>query len=72
MKNNPMGRKLASIRNSAGLTQDQFAEKTGLTQASISKFESGQRTPSLESLCKISRRLEISMNQLLEGVQFEE
>ena len=41
-------------RKSAGLTQKQLSEKTGITQADISKLESGNANPSLRTLQRLA------------------
>ena len=40
---------MIDARKSAGLTQKQLSEKTGITQAEISKLESGNANPSLRT-----------------------
>ena len=47
---------MIDARKSAGLTQKQLSEKTGITQADISKLESGNANPSLRTLQKTSFR----------------
>lgn len=41
-----IGKKLRALRVSLGLTQGQFAPLVGLSQAGVSKIESGARMPS--------------------------
>lgn len=45
---------IVSARIDAGLTQKQLSEKTGLSQANISRIESGQALPNLGTLKKIA------------------
>ena len=45
---------MIDARKSAGLTQKQFSEKTGITQADISKLESGNANPSLRTLQRLA------------------
>lgn len=40
-------------RRSAGLTQDALARKAATSQAAISSYESGHRSPSVETLSRI-------------------
>ncbi|MBQ7179382.1 MAG: helix-turn-helix transcriptional regulator [Victivallales bacterium] len=42
------------IRNETGLTQKQLAQRTGLTQALISRIENGSSHPTIETLKKIA------------------
>jgi DNA-binding XRE family transcriptional regulator len=46
---------VAEIRYSLGLTQDQFAQATGLTKRQIAEIETGKANPTLETLEKIGR-----------------
>lgn len=51
-----------------GMTQRELAEKTGLTEASISRYVSGQRVPNAESLMKICEALMIYSDYFLFGM----
>ena len=45
---------MIDARKSAGLTQKQLSEKTGITQADISKLECGNANPSLRTLQRLA------------------
>lgn len=45
-------RKLIELRRAAGLTQQQLAEKTGLSQQMISRIETGESNSTVETLLK--------------------
>ncbi len=49
---------MIDARKESGLTQKQLAEKTGITQADISRLEKGSANPSLRTL----QRLAAGMN----------
>ncbi len=40
-------------RRQAGLTQTDLAERAGTSQAAVSAYESGRRSPSVDTLCRI-------------------
>ncbi len=70
-----IGKKLRQLREAEGLTQAQFAKKVGLTQAAISQFEDGKRTPSTQALQKIATALRLSIDDLINNMSiggFEE
>ncbi len=48
---------LVKARKEAGLTQIQLSEKTGISQADISRLENGSRNPSLALLQRIAEAL---------------
>ena len=58
-------RRLASIRKSKGLTQQQMANTIGIHVSQIKRYESGDTQPSLEVLRKIALALSISADLLL-------
>lgn len=52
-----LGKKIKLARVEMDLTQVQLAEKINTLQKSISRYESGSTTPSIESLVKIAKVL---------------
>lgn len=40
-------------RRQGGLTQTELAERAGTSQAAVSAYESGRRSPSVDTLCRI-------------------
>jgi ribosome-binding protein aMBF1 (putative translation factor) len=48
-----VGRTFAAVRSARGQTQSGFADELGITQAYVSQIESGDRTPSEETLRKL-------------------
>lgn len=59
------GQKLREVRTAKGYTQQALAEKLYVTRQTVSRWESGNRYPDLETLKKISVELEVSVNELL-------
>ena len=62
-----VGSRIKHARMHAGLTQEEFAEKIGLSQKNISMVECGVSGISLTSLKKICSSLDISSDYLLFG-----
>lgn len=50
------------------LSQVAFAAQAGLTQASVSQYENGLRTPDAEALKKICETFNINLNWLVTGI----
>ena len=46
---------LIDARKSQNLTQKELSERTGITQADISRIENGTRNPSLEMVKRLAR-----------------
>lgn len=57
--------KFKEYREKAGLTQKEAASVFGVSIQSISNWETGTRRPSLEQLCAIADRYNVSTDQLL-------
>lgn len=59
------GRRLAELRRRAGLTQQALGEKLGVTNKTVSRWETGAYLPDAEMLCLLSRALGVSTDLLL-------
>ena len=57
--------KLMYLRKKAGYSQEELAEKMGVTRQSVSKWESGQSIPDIEKIIRISDLFEVSIDYLL-------
>ena len=60
-----IGSKIKELRVSQKMTQNEFAERLGVTKSSISSYENGSRLPSYDILIKISRIFKVSTDYLL-------
>lgn len=59
-----LGQRIKYFRKSKKLTQEQLAELVGMEPNSISIIESGRNFPTLNSLEKIAKALDIELNIL--------
>ncbi|MBU4396669.1 helix-turn-helix domain-containing protein [Patescibacteria group bacterium] len=59
-----LGKKIKKYRKLAGLTQDQLAEKTKLSTKYIQFIEAGSRKPSLKTIYRLARTLEVKVRDL--------
>ena len=62
-----IGRFIADCRKNAKLTQMQLAEKLGITDKAVSKWERGVAMPDTSIMLELSDILGISVNELLCG-----
>lgn len=53
------------LRNKAGLSQDELAEKVYVTRQAVSRWENGETTPNTETLKLLSKLFDVSINTLL-------
>lgn len=59
------GNKVAKIRIKQGLSQEDLADITGLHRTQISLIERGKRSPRLDTIIRIAKALEISLDKLM-------
>jgi len=64
--------KIINYRLDNNMTQKDLADKLGITQAMVSKLESGEYNPSIEFLFKISKKLGWKFELTFEENQTEE
>ncbi|AKQ07449.1 transcriptional regulator [Bacillus phage Pavlov] len=63
---------ITKFRDKAGLSQTELADKLGVDKATINRYEKGTRQPSVEMLYKISKVLNVSIDNLIKGVKENE
>jgi transcriptional regulator with XRE-family HTH domain len=66
--NDEFGRKLFMARRRAGMSQEALAKSSGLHFATISLFETANRTPRLDTICRLADGLGIRPGELIEGI----
>jgi len=64
MIDNRIGKRIKQCRERLGLTQEQFAEKTGFTANYISTLERGASFPRCEKLITLLNALEVSADAI--------
>lgn len=64
-----VGRNVRRVRTQAGLTQEQFAEKSGFSQQYLSDLERGRRNPTVVTLYELAQALGVSHLELLRTEQ---
>jgi transcriptional regulator with XRE-family HTH domain len=57
--------KLKNIRKQAGMSQEQLAEKLGVSRQAVTKWETDAGIPDIENMMAISALFEISIDELL-------
>lgn len=66
MNINIISKYLRLLRKSNNYTQDDLAEKLGISRQAVSKWETGMTIPDLEVLLEISKIYDITINDILE------
>jgi transcriptional regulator with XRE-family HTH domain len=63
------GRHIRSLRRARGLTQERLAERSDLSCDAIRRIENGRLSPTLNTLCKLARGLELGLSTLFAGIE---
>ena len=66
-----IGKYIAENRKKKNMTQEQLAEKIGVTSKTISRWENGNYMPDISLLKPLSEELGITLNDLLSGEKIE-
>ncbi|MBE6941934.1 MAG: helix-turn-helix transcriptional regulator [Ruminococcaceae bacterium] len=62
-----LGTRIASLRQSCGLSQAELAQKLHISTSTVGMYEQGRREPSVETLIALSRIFGVSLDYLLSG-----
>ena len=65
------GRHIRSLRRARGMTQEVLAERCGLSADTIRRLEHGSFSPSLDTLRKLVRGLDLVLSTLFEGYELD-
>lgn len=65
------GKFISSKRREKGITQKELAEKLGVTDKAVSKWETGRGMPDVSVLENLSKELEVSVSEILNGGEVE-
>ena len=66
---NAFGKRVAEVRKSRGITQEQLAERADLTSLAISFVEQGRRWPRIITVHKIAKALGVQVDELFKGLK---
>lgn len=61
--------RIQSLRKAKGISQEELADKIGVSRQAVSKWESEQSTPDLEKVVLLSEFFETTTDYLLKGIE---
>ncbi len=67
-----IGRFIAENRKQKNLTQEELGEKLGVTNKTVSRWETGMYMPDLDTIQLLCDELDITVNELLSGERLGE
>lgn len=62
-----IGSFIANVRKEKGLTQSELAERIGVTNKTVSRWETGKYMPDLATIPTLCKELNISVNEFISG-----
>lgn len=65
--NEELGRRVQQLRKAKGFSQEELADRVGVSRQAVSKWEGGQTAPDLERLLALSKQLDVTTDYLLTG-----
>lgn len=72
MDTQKIGKFLKELRKQNNMTQEQLGERIGVTNKTVSRWETGNYMPPIESLRLLSDIYDISINEILAGEKLSE
>ena len=67
-----IGEKIYTLRTKSGMTQEQLAEKMGVSRQAISKWESDVSVPELSKLKSLANLFQVTLDELMDNKPLEE
>ena len=61
---------IMELRTKNGLSQDELAEKVYVTRQAVSRWETGETTPSTEALKLLSKLFDVSINTIQRDITY--
>jgi transcriptional regulator with XRE-family HTH domain len=65
-----LGGRIAHLRDQAGMSQQQLADKLHITQQAVSHIEKGRRSRKVTELGPIARELGVTTVELIDGLGY--
>ena len=65
-----LGRRMRRRRRALDMSQEVFAERAGIHRTQTTLYERGRRMPYASTLIKLAAALEMSVDQLLVGIEW--
>lgn len=66
------GERIYNLRKKSGMSQEEFADKLGVSRQAVSKWETGQSVPDSEKAAAIGAYFGVSLDWLINGVETED
>lgn len=64
-----MADRIQYLRKTKGFSQEELADKMGVSRQAVSKWESEQSTPDIEKIIMMSEIFEVTTDYILKGIE---
>ena len=64
-----MADRIRDLRKQKGISQEELADKVGVSRQAVSKWESEQSTPDLDKIIIMSEYFEVTTDYILKGIE---
>lgn len=64
-----MADRIQALRKAKGVSQEELADKMGVSRQAVSKWESGQSTPDLDKIILLSDLFDVTTDYILKGIE---
>ena len=61
--------RIQSLRKAKGISQEELADKVGVSRQAVSKWESEQSVPDLEKVIIMSEYFDVTTDYILKGIE---
>ena len=72
MDQTKVGQFLKQLRKEKGITQEEFAEKIGVSGRTVSRWETGSNMPDISLLVDIADFYDVDVREIIEGAKKSE
>ena len=70
--NNNFSSFIAELRKEQGLTQKELADRIGVSDKAVSRWENGKNYPDIEIMQSLARIFDVTVSELLQGQRLEQ
>lgn len=70
MEQNLLGRRIAELRACIGLTQQEIAERLGISRVAVSHIEAGMSVPSERTVVLLAGLFKVEPHELVQGTRY--
>lgn len=66
------GKFIALLRQEKGMTQEELGERLGITNKTVSRWETGKYAPGIDALEELGKIFGVSINELISGERLDD